>query len=118
MKDSKLLIVEDESSLRETWELMLSLHGVIAHTACNGSEAVKILQNHPVELVVTDLQMPIKDGYFVLDYLKSSDLDIKTWVCTGHTSTHINDYNVDKIILKPFDMLSEVKEIQSIINEE
>jgi DNA-binding NtrC family response regulator len=114
----KLLIIEDEASLRETWNLMLSHYGFLAHTAANGSDGVKIIQEHPIEIIVTDLQMPIEDGYFVLEYLKSNNLNIKTRVCTGHTSADLQKYNIDKIILKPFDMLSEVKEIISIFNED
>ena len=116
MKMINLLIIEDETSLRETWDLMLSYHGFSAHAAANGLDGIKIIENHPIELIITDLQMPVKDGYFVLNHLKSNNLNIRTWVCTGHISADLEKYNVDKIILKPFDMLKEIQEIISVLN--
>jgi CheY-like chemotaxis protein len=120
MKKSKILIVEDEASIRETWDIMLSHFDFSAHTAANGLEAVRIIEQYPVHIIITDLQMPVKDGFFILDYIKSNNLDIITWVCTGQLSPNIvlDNYNIDKIILKPFSMLDEVQELISIINED
>jgi len=119
MKKSKILIVEDEAELRETWELMLENFDLSPHTASNGLEAVRIMEEYPVDIIITDLQMPVKDGFFVLDYIKSNNLDIITWVCTGQISPNavLANYNVDKILLKPFSMLNKVQELISIINK-
>ena len=119
MKKSKILIVEDEAGIRETWNLMLSHFDFSAHTAANGLEAVRIIEQYPIDVIITDLQMPVKDGFFVLEYIKSNNLDIITWVCSGQLSpnTVLDDYNIDKIILKHFSMLDKVHELISIISE-
>lgn len=85
---SKILIVEDNSSLRSYLKMILEeLYEV--HTAENGKIALDILDarlaeqdtnfqkltknNFPIELIISDLMMPIMDGFQFLEQLKSSD---------------------------------------------
>ena len=120
MNKDNILLVEDLPSLRDTWELIFSNFGVTIHTASNGDEAVEILKEHPIDIIVTDLQMPVKDGYYVLDYIKSNNLDIITWVCSGQLmpSRPLDEFRVDKILLKPFNMIQEVQEIIKLANKQ
>ena len=117
MSEKKVLIVEDEGMLLETWELMFRKMGVEILKATNGLEAVEVLENNQVDIMVTDLQMPKADGFHVLDYIKSSEKDIITWVSTGELSPFedLNAFKVDKIVLKPFNMLREVREIMELL---
>jgi CheY-like chemotaxis protein len=118
MERSKVLIVEDDVNLRETWDLMFDTFGVSVDLAENGLEATQIMRSNDFFLIVTDLQMPVEDGYFVLEYIKSNKLDLITWVCTGHLfEESLKDYKIDRVINKPFSMLNEVKEIIRLSNE-
>ena len=116
MKNRKILIVEDEGMLLETWFLMFKKLGVDILMASNGIEAVEVMENNQIDLIVTDLQMPIADGFHVLEYIKASNKDIITWVSTGELSPceELDDFKIDKIVLKPFNMLREVREIMEI----
>lgn len=120
MKKNNVLIVEDDALLRETWIMFFETYGVSIHTATNGLEAVEIIDQHPIELIVTDLTMPVKDGYFVLEHIKSKKINVKTWVYSGHLLSNekmLENYNVDKILTKPFDMKDSVNEIMSLVSE-
>ena len=119
MKKSNILIAEDEESLRDTWSLMLAHFDCTVHLASNGQEAIDIINQNEIEVVVTDLQMPIKDGYFVLDHLHSCDKKITTWVCTGELSpsTDLEQFKIDKIVHKPFDMLQTVQELIALVKD-
>lgn len=120
MKSINVLIVEDDINIRETWKMMFSCYGFSIHTAENGLDAVNILQDHPIELIVTDLKMPIKDGYFVLEQIKSSNLKIITWVCSGQILSQkdvMRNYDIHKLLEKPFQMANSVKEIISIVHK-
>ena len=114
-----ILIVEDLSSLRDTWKLIFFNFGVDIHTAANGEEAIEILKEHQIDIIVTDLQMPIKDGYYVLEYLKSNKIEAITWVCSGQLmpSRPLDEFQVDKILLKPFNMIQEVQEIIALVRK-
>jgi len=113
MKQPRLLIVEDETHLKETWEQMLEIFGHQAHFSKNGLEATEALEKEQFDLIVTDIQMPVKDGYFLLDYIQSKEIKSNVWVCTGQLAVdeRLDAYSVDRVIFKPFNMLDLVQEI-------
>lgn len=118
MTKKNILIVEDDNDLRESWEMLFNNFGVDIHTAANGMEAKEIINQYPLKIIVTDLQMPVKDGYYVLEFVKSQNIDAKVWVCSGHLLDHTElekKYNVDRVLRKPFNMLNTVKELISIM---
>tara|TARA_Y100000385_G_C13097234_1_gene642127 strand:- start:3364 stop:3744 length:381 start_codon:yes stop_codon:yes gene_type:complete len=120
MTKKNILIVEDDKDLRESWEMFFNNFGVDVHTVTNGMEAKEIINQYPLEIILTDIQMPLKDGYFVLEYAKSQRIDTKVWACSGQLFTKNvpeNKYHFDKILTKPFDMLNVVEEIISITSE-
>jgi CheY-like chemotaxis protein len=70
----KILVVEDEDILRETYELILSTEPYIIDTARNGQEALEACKTKRYDLILLDIMMPVMDG---IAFLKSiQDLDI------------------------------------------
>ncbi|HXN50093.1 MAG TPA: sigma-54 dependent transcriptional regulator [Bryobacteraceae bacterium] len=67
MSQKRVLVVDDDESLRRVTEVQLQQCGYHVRTAACGREALDLLQIGPVELVVTDLRMPGMSG---LDLLK------------------------------------------------
>src|SRR5690348_14042815 len=66
----KLLIVDDEESIRDTMALLFELDGFEVKTAENGDKAFAIAQSEPIDIVVTDIRMPVCDGMELLERLK------------------------------------------------
>src|SRR5438874_3726684 len=60
---STVLIVENEVSNRILIERVLSTRGYRCLSASNGQEALDILDREGVDLILTDLSMPVLDGY-------------------------------------------------------
>jgi CheY-like chemotaxis protein len=58
-----ILIVENEVSNRILIEKVLSTRGYRCLSASNGREALEVLDREPVDLILTDLSMPVLDGY-------------------------------------------------------
>jgi DNA-binding NtrC family response regulator len=58
----RILIVDDDPSIRRTLEALLKRAGHEVMLACDGSEAVRLWRDHGGDLVITDLHMPEKDG--------------------------------------------------------
>lgn len=72
LKDAAVLIVEDEPILREIFgEWFARIAGKVM-TAGNGAEALEVLAENPVELVVSDIRMPLMDGIALLKKVKAS----------------------------------------------
>jgi CheY-like chemotaxis protein len=59
---SSILIVDDEFGLAEMLREMLGEHGYEVTLAINGRLALDILAERPIDLVITDLMMPVMDG--------------------------------------------------------
>ncbi|MCK0159245.1 response regulator [Allomuricauda sp. F6463D] len=69
----KILLVEDDTSLRENVAELLELSGYNVTTASNGKVAVEIAREEHPDLVLCDIMMPEMDGYGVLEELSSKE---------------------------------------------
>lgn len=58
----RILVVDDEENTRLALTRLLSREGYEVKTAANGLEALSSLRNNPVELIITDLNMPEMNG--------------------------------------------------------
>ena len=63
MDRMRLLIVDDDVDMLRNLALMLSLEGYYVMTASSGVDASVLLKEHAFDVVITDLRMPIVDGY-------------------------------------------------------
>lgn len=68
-----ILVAEDRESSRELARTMLEHSGYAVLEAKNGGEAIRIAQEQLPDLVLLDLQMPVKNGFEVLHALRSDE---------------------------------------------
>ena len=73
---SRILIVDDEPSMRELLDIVLRREGHEVFTASNGKAAVEILEREPIDLLVSDIKMPDMSGVEVLKAGKALDPDL------------------------------------------
>lgn len=81
---SKLLLIDDEESIRRVLSLSLKSDGHEVTTAQNGEEGLKAFQEVSPDIVLTDLKMPGMDGLEVLKNVKELSPDTEVIVITGH----------------------------------
>ncbi len=67
----KILVVDDERSMRELLEILLLKHGYDVQCAESGSEALNKIQAEPFDLVITDIRMQPVNGLEVLKQCKA-----------------------------------------------
>ena len=79
---AKILIVEDDKSLRFVFKSMLVTAGFEVETAKNGQEGLKKVDKYKPDLILLDVVMPVMDGYDFLKNLKA-DIKIRVIVLTG-----------------------------------
>lgn len=70
----KILVVEDEEILRETYELILSTEPYIIETATNGKEALEKCIQTRYDLILLDVMMPVMDGVGFLESVQDMDI--------------------------------------------
>ncbi|MEK6656478.1 MAG: sigma-54 dependent transcriptional regulator [Nitrospirota bacterium] len=83
----KILVVDDERSMRDFLSIMLKKAGYDVTTAVDGEEAVNVLHKDIFDLVITDLKMPKVDGLQVLKTVKELSPDTVVIVITAFAST-------------------------------
>lgn len=74
MNKNKILIVDDEQNLRETIKELLIHNNFEVESAGNGQEALKILDYWTPDLIISDIMMPIMDGYMFQEIVKDTEL--------------------------------------------
>lgn len=84
MPAQSILIVDDETSVRESLEKVLSKAGYATWTANSGHEALALLAHHQVDIVLSDLKMPDGDGVELLKSIKKDYPDIEVILLTGY----------------------------------
>lgn len=80
----KVLIVDDQSLIREGLRMMLGLYPSIKiiDEAINGKEAIEILEKEDIDLVLMDIRMPIMDGVEATRIIKEKHPHIKVLILT------------------------------------
>ncbi|MEK6726836.1 MAG: sigma-54 dependent transcriptional regulator [Deltaproteobacteria bacterium] len=84
---SKILIVDDEVSMREFLEIMLSKEGHKVSSAGSGKEALNMLNDTIYDLIVSDVQMPGMNGIELLRNVKEVCPDTTVIMITAYAST-------------------------------
>lgn len=79
--------MEDEAALREVISLMLGRLGHIVLSACDGREALRIVdeQRDTIDLLLTDLVMPGMDGWELAERLHQKLPSVKVLYASGYT---------------------------------
>jgi CheY-like chemotaxis protein len=65
----KILVIEDEKSVRENIFTLLTEEGYQVFTSSNGDDGINVAKKELPDLIICDIMMPGKDGYVVLKEL-------------------------------------------------
>jgi CheY-like chemotaxis protein len=68
-----ILVVEDEPVIRELMAILLEEEGYAVRQACDGLEALQMVDQHPVDLILSDVKMPRLDGASLARQLRTRD---------------------------------------------
>ena len=105
----KILLVEDDTSLRENIEELLDLSGFLVLPAANGKTAVQLAKKKLPDLILCDIMMPEMDGYEVLEHLSEHEATrhipfIFVSAKTEHKDVRKGmDLGADDYLTKPFE---------------
>ncbi len=113
-ESKQILVVDDEPNLRKVLSAQLGREGYEVLVAGDGAEALELLRDNHIDLVITDLKMPTLDGMSLLRKALELDPDLPVVIMTAHGSV---DNAVEALktgafdyVTKPFDQ-NEVRTI-------
>ena len=79
----QILVAEDDKNTRRLMEAVLKEHGYHPILACDGLEALKLLDTQHVDLVILDIMMPGMDGYEFTRQLRATDYTLPILMVTA-----------------------------------
>src|SRR5579875_2644255 len=79
----RILIIDDESAIRESLETLLSLEGYTVETAENGELGLERIAEQPFDLVLLDLALPGRNGLEILGTLREREANLPVIMITA-----------------------------------
>ncbi len=104
-RNEKILIVDDEASIRRILETRFKMLGFDTATAADGEEALDVFNKFSPDIIVLDIMMPKMDGYGVTKEIrKMADTPIIILTALGDVAERITglELGADDYVVKPF----------------
>jgi DNA-binding response OmpR family regulator len=116
-----LLIVEDDPAIRNNLAEMLHLEGFSVLATGSGSDAQRVVQSHPVDLLICDVRLPDLNGLHLLSNLRQNPLTANLPVIMVSGASQRSDIQqalalgADQYIVKPFQLDDLLNAVQRLL---
>lgn len=121
----KILIAEDDRELRCLFSRVLSKHGYTVIEVGNGKEALELLSNDYFDLIISDIMMPVMDGYELVRRLREQNIttpvlmitakdafdDMSLGFSSGSDDYMVKPINVNEMVLRAGALIRRAKMI-------
>jgi CheY-like chemotaxis protein len=122
---SRILVVDDDETFRRPLCQTLRCADHEVQAAADGSAALELFRQQPVDLVITDLVMPEKEGIDTILELRRLQPDLKIIAMSGGGYTHCTDYlqiarrlGANRTLAKPFTAQEVIEAVTSLLADE
>ena len=115
----KILIAEDDRELRQLFSHVLNRHGYTVTGVSNGQEALDAMDKEYFDLLITDIMMPIMDGYELIASLRESGNNIPVLMVTA--KNEFDDLRMgflsgtDDFMVKPINVNEMVLRVSALL---
>ena len=115
-----ILVVEDQDSARESLVDLLKAEGFEVHSAADGKAGIALIDQHDIDLVLTDLAMPESDGIAVLRHIGDVSPQTLAILMTAHatveTAVEAIRLGAQDYLLKPLIFEDVLRKVQQLMN--
>ncbi|MFN3135063.1 MAG: sigma-54-dependent transcriptional regulator [Candidatus Kryptonium sp.] len=105
---SRILVVDDEETLRYLLSSELAAEGYEVETAGDGDEAIESIKQKDYDVVLLDIKMPRVDGFEVLRFIKQNKPEIKVIMLTAYADVknaiEALKLGASDFVSKPYDL--------------
>ena len=120
--NNKILVADDEKEIRDLLEIYLLNEGYKVVKAKDGQEALDIIENEDVDLLVLDINLPGVDGFYILEKLRESDINTRVIIVSANREIEDRikglDLGANDYLVKPFDFLELTARIRALLRRE
>lgn len=104
-----LLFVDDEAEILEILVDFFTDEGYALYTATRASDAIRIMAQHPVDFILSDLKLPDSSGSDFLEKVRESHPDVVRVLTSGYFDVRFGEVRVDEkngtlYLSKPWDL--------------
>jgi CheY-like chemotaxis protein len=112
----RILVVEDDTSIRELLVELLESEGYEVNSSENGSEGIKALESMRPDLILMDMMMPIMDGYgFRQAQLERSEWrDIPLVAMSAQEQDDLENFGIMNFLPKPLEINHLLETVRSL----
>lgn len=117
----KVIIADDEAAIRNGLKLFLQKECQqleVTGVYKNGEQVIEHLKRNPVDVVITDISMPVKTGIDILQFIQEQALDVKTIMFTGYRDFEYArkaiNYGAVSLLTKPLNFYELLKALSQI----
>jgi DNA-binding response OmpR family regulator len=122
LEDVRVLIVDDDRDVLETFDAAFQSEGALTQVASDGNEAVRLCQEHSPALVVLDMMLPKRSGFLVLEKIKGRDDSPLVIMVTANEGKRHQAYaeslGVDLYLTKPLPLDRLIEAAVELLNAE
>lgn len=115
----QILVVEDDGKLRQLFKTVLSKNGYHVFGAEDGAQALEVLDQEHVDLIVSDVMMPNMDGFELARSLREADMDLPILIITAKGEYQDKEqgfsFGVDDYMVKPIDVNEMVLRVGALL---
>lgn len=116
---NRILLVEDDERLQQLYQSVLERAGFLVFAVANGTEALKRLESTQVDVIITDIMMPVMDGYELLETLRSSRIETPVLIITAKADFEDKkkgfQLGTDDYMTKPVDVNEMVLRVEALL---
>lgn len=115
----KILIVEDNNKLRKLIDVYLSHNGYKTYNATDGLEALNIINNNMIDLVICDIMMPNMDGFELIEELREIYSNLPILIVTAKEAKEDKilgfKLGIDDYMVKPIDLEELLMRVKALL---
>ena len=117
--EAKILVVDDEPTIRELLSASLRFAGFEVETAANGTDAIRAERNFLADLVILDVMLPDMDGFAVLEHLREREPELPVLFLTAKDDVQDRvrglEVGADDYVTKPFSLEEVVARLRALL---
>lgn len=119
---TSVVIIDDDVDTVTVFSDYMRLKGFnVLATGKDGKEAIELYEKYKPDVLLTDLMMPVYDGFYGIEKIQKNHPDARIILVTAdlsdETQAKADALNVSEIIYKPYEINNVVKTINQIMNE-
>ena len=119
---ANILIVDDDPVMIRLLSLMLDREGYTVHGVTSGADALMLLRNQPIDIMLTDYSMPQMNGVELIRETRKTHPNLIIYIVTAYAADYLGHYGsvdgVQEVLSKPLEIQSFLDKLVKVLNSQ